>query len=58
MLALTFNIIMGTISFIVFSAVTISIAYAYKELKKPSIEEQVRQARNPYSTNKSFTSQH
>lgn len=58
MIAVAFNILMGTIFFIVTSATVASIIYAFKELKKPSIEEQVRQARNPYSTNKAFSSHH
>lgn len=50
MLALTFNIIMGAIVFIVTAGVTASLIYAYKELRKPSVEEQMKQARNTYST--------
>lgn len=50
MLALTFNIIMEAIVFIVTAGVTASLIYAYNELRKPSVEEQMKQARNTYST--------
>lgn len=47
---------MGVIFFIVSTGTVASIIYAYKEFKKPSVEEQVRRAQAPYNTSKAYTS--